>query len=192
MESGKYKDAKQYHPTGIAVGPDGSVYVADGYGQNWVHKFDKDQKYVKSFGGLGEEPGKFKTCHGIALDRRGGKNLLLVSDRENKRLQHFDLDGNFVAVIAENLRRPCCVSFFGDHVVIAELAAASRFSTAITSSSPRWGTTPMRSSERTTTSRRRIGPKASLTPPRRLLRPRRQHLRRRLECVGPHQPLSTK
>ena len=122
QESGKYQDVKQYSPTGIAVAPDGSVFIADGYGQNWIHKFDKDQKYVKSFGGRGKEPGKFQTCHGIALDKRGGKNLLLVCDRENVRLQHFDLDGNFVAVITENLRRPCSVSFFGDQVAIAELA----------------------------------------------------------------------
>jgi DNA-binding beta-propeller fold protein YncE len=122
MESGKYQNAGQYHPTGVAVAPDGTVYVADGYGQNWVHVFDKNQKYVKSFGGKGTKPGQFQTCHGIAIDKRGEKPLLLVCDRENKRLQHFDLDGKFVAVIAENLRRPCAVSFLGDHVVIAELA----------------------------------------------------------------------
>lgn len=122
MESGKYKDASQYHPTGIAVAPSGDVYVADGYGQNWIHQFDKNQKYVKSFGGKGTKPGQFQTCHGIALDTRGEKPLLLVCDRENKRLQHFDLDGDFIAVIAENLRRPCAVSFHGDHVAIAELA----------------------------------------------------------------------
>jgi hypothetical protein len=121
QESGKYKDASQYKPTGIAVGPDGTVYVADGYGQNWVHVYDKNQKYVKSFGGKGKEPGQFTTCHGIALDKRGGKNLLLVCDRENRRLQHFDLDGKFVAVITENLRRPCSVSFHGDNVAVAEL-----------------------------------------------------------------------
>jgi hypothetical protein len=121
MESGKYKEAKQYKPTGIAVAPDGTVYVADGYGQNWVHVFDKNQKYVKSFGGKGKEPGQFQTCHGIALDKRGGKNLLLVADRENRRLQHFDLDGKFVAVVTEGLRRPCSVSFMGDNVAVAEL-----------------------------------------------------------------------
>lgn len=122
MESGKYTKPEQYNPTGIAVAPDGTVYVADGYGQNWVHVFDKNQKYVKSFGGKGKGDGQFQTCHGIALDKRGGKNLILVCDRENRRLQHFDLDGKFVAVIAEDLRRPCSVSFFGDHVAIAELA----------------------------------------------------------------------
>jgi DNA-binding beta-propeller fold protein YncE len=120
-ESGKYQNEGEFNPTGVAVGPDGSLYIADGYGANWVHRFDKDQKYVSSFGGPGAEPGKFQTCHGIGLDKRGEKPLLLVCDRANRRLQHFDLDGKFVAVIAENLRLPCAVSFHGDKVAIAEL-----------------------------------------------------------------------
>jgi DNA-binding beta-propeller fold protein YncE len=122
-ESGKYQEAKQFSPTAIAVGPDGSVYIADGYGQNWIHRFDKDQKYVSSFGGRGAEPGKFTTCHGLGLDTRGEKPLLLVCDRENRRLQHFDLDGKFVAVVTEGLRRPCSLSFHKGRVAIAELEA---------------------------------------------------------------------
>ena len=122
-DSGKYKERGQYSPTAIAVGPNGDVYIADGYGQQWIHQFDKDQKYVRSFGGRGKEPGKFETCHGMALDTRGDKPLLLVCDRENRRLQHFDLDGKFVKVVTENLRRPCSLSFHKDRVVIAELEA---------------------------------------------------------------------
>jgi hypothetical protein len=133
-ESGKYepqpnkKDPTKppappaYNPTGICVGPNGHVYVADGYGQNWVHEFDENQKYVRSFGGPGTEPGKFKTCHGIALDTRGPKPLLLVCDRENHRLQHFDLDGTFVEVITvDNPHRPCSISFHGKNAAVAEL-----------------------------------------------------------------------
>ena len=47
-----------------------------------------------------------------------------MCDRENRRLQHFDLDGNFVAVVTEGLRRPCAVSFGPDgRVAVAELEA---------------------------------------------------------------------
>jgi NHL repeat len=120
-QSGKYQKREQYSPTGIAVGPTGHVYVADGYGQNWVHEYDENQKYVRSFGGPGSEPGKFNTCHGIALDTRGEKPLLLICDRANRRLQHFDLDGNFVAVVTKDLRLPCSLSFHGDKVAVAEL-----------------------------------------------------------------------
>jgi DNA-binding beta-propeller fold protein YncE len=121
-ESGKYDDPNRYNPTAVAVGPDGSIYVVDGYGTQWVHQWDKNQKYVKSFGGPGDGPGQFNTCHGIVLDPRGPKPLLMICDRAHDRLQHFDLDGNFVAILAEKaLRKPCTVSFHGDKVAIAEL-----------------------------------------------------------------------
>lgn len=121
MESGKYPDPERYNPTGVAVGPDGRIFVADGYGAQWVHVFEPDLTYVKSFGGPGTEPGKFQTCHGIALDTRGDAPVLLVCDRENRRLQRFDLDGHHIDVPIEGLRRPCSVAFMGDAVAIAEL-----------------------------------------------------------------------
>ena len=79
LESGKYDDpnihvekpkpgekakpVRRYNPTGIAVAPNMHVFVVDGYGQNWVHEFDENQKYVKSFGGRGSDDGHFQTCH---------------------------------------------------------------------------------------------------------------------------------
>lgn len=107
--------------TGVAVGPEGNFYVVCGYGSNLIHKFDATGKLLKTAGGRGKEDGKFMTCHGIALDTRSGEPLLLVCDRENRRLVHLDLDFNFKGVHSENLRRPCAASIMGDHVVVAEL-----------------------------------------------------------------------
>jgi hypothetical protein len=46
---------------------------------------------------------------------------LLVCDRENRRLCHFDLDGRYVRTVTQHLRRPCQVSFHGDYAVVSEL-----------------------------------------------------------------------
>ncbi len=113
----------KYVPTAVAVGPNGDIYVADGYGSNRINRYDKNQKYMGSFGSKGDSDGQFKTCHGISLDTRGKKPLLLVSDREHGKLHHFTLEGKFVKVIAEGLRRPCATSIKGEFVAIAELAA---------------------------------------------------------------------
>jgi len=120
-EAGLYKEAKGFNPCAVTVAPDGSIFVADGYGSNYVLKFDNNRKFVKIFGGPGEEEGKFKTCHGIALDTRQGKPLLLVCNRNNNRVEHWDLDGNFVRVIQKGLRMPAAVHSLGDYAVIPEL-----------------------------------------------------------------------
>ncbi|MCF7973739.1 MAG: 6-bladed beta-propeller [Phycisphaerae bacterium] len=121
--SGKYQNAGQYKPTAVTVAPDGSFYVADGYGENWIHHFRADRSYVRSFGGKGQAPGRFDTCHGLRVDTRTSPPTLIVCDRENRRLQRFSLDGNFLEVLATGLRRPCHIDFLGDLTVVAELEA---------------------------------------------------------------------
>jgi hypothetical protein len=120
-EAGIYKDENGFKPCAVTVGPDGSIYIADGYGSNFVLKFDPERKFVKAFGGPGAEEGKFNTCHGIALDTRQDKPLLLICDRANNRLEYWDLDGNFVKTIRRDLRLPAAVSIRGDYAIIAEL-----------------------------------------------------------------------
>ncbi len=120
-ESNICKDANGFKPCAVTVGTDGFIYVADGYGSNHIFKFDKDRKFVKAFGGSGKEEGKFNTCHGIAFDARGEKPLLLVCNRNNDRVEYWDLEGNFVKVIQKDLRMPAAVHIRGDNALIPEL-----------------------------------------------------------------------
>lgn len=107
--------------TAVTVAPDGAIFCSMGYGAQFIHKFDAAGKLIKSFGGKGNGDGQTSCSHGMALDTRFGAPRLLVCDRENRRLVHFDLDGNWIGVHATNLRRPCTVSILGDACAVAEL-----------------------------------------------------------------------
>ena len=111
----------EWRLTAAVPGPDGSIYVANGYGDSRIFKFDKSGNYQASFAGKGADDGKCNCCHGLAVDPRYEQPLLLVCDRENRRLCHFDFDGKFVRDITLFLRRPCHVSFHGDYAVVSEL-----------------------------------------------------------------------
>ena len=81
-------------PTDVAVLPDGSFYVSDGYKNTRVVKFDATGHYEFEWGGRGAQPGKFNLPHGVAVDSRG---RVFVCDRSNSRLQSFDPRGKFLA-----------------------------------------------------------------------------------------------
>lgn len=80
-------------PTDVAFGPGEEIFVSDGYGNSRVMKFDKDGRFIKSWGKKGTAPGEFDLPHTIAVDRNG---RVYVGDRENQRIQVFDSDGNFI------------------------------------------------------------------------------------------------
>jgi hypothetical protein len=111
----------EWRLTAAVPGPDGSIYIANGYGDSRIFKFDARGNYQKSFSGKGAEDGKCNCSHGLGVDMRYDQPLLLVCDRENFRLSHFDFDGKFVRNITLHLRRPCQVSFLGDYAVVSEL-----------------------------------------------------------------------
>jgi hypothetical protein len=120
-ESGLYEKAGSYRPTAVAVAANGDLYAADGYGLSWVHQYDRDQNYVRSFGGPGSKPGQMKTPHGLWIDTRSHAPILMVADRENHRLQAFSLDGNSLGIVSEELRRPCNLSQHGSMLAVADL-----------------------------------------------------------------------
>lgn len=117
-------------PTWFATPPESDyVYMADGYGSNFVHVYTRAGAYAgRSFGGRGTGPGKFQTCHSINFDPRSGR--LVVTDRENHRHQYFDFDPRspdkfdyLSEFVVPELKRPCNMRFdFGrGHAVIPAL-----------------------------------------------------------------------
>ncbi len=80
-------------PSDVAWDAAGNIYVADGMGNNTrVAKFDKNGKFVRSWGFRGVAPGQFREVHGIVIDAQG---MVYVADAGNRRIQVFDGDGNF-------------------------------------------------------------------------------------------------
>lgn len=80
-------------PTDVAVAPNGSFYVSDGYRNTRVVKFGPDGKFLFQWGTKGAGPGQFDLPHGIALD---GAGRVYVADRSNARVEIFDPDGGYV------------------------------------------------------------------------------------------------
>ncbi|MBZ5632358.1 MAG: peptidyl-alpha-hydroxyglycine alpha-amidating lyase family protein [Acidobacteriia bacterium] len=92
-------------PTDVAWDAAGNIYVADGYGNARVAKFDKSGKFIKSWGSRGSETGQFNTVHGIAIDAQGN---VYVADSGNKRIQVFDSEGTFKTQIL-NVGTPAAI-----------------------------------------------------------------------------------
>jgi hypothetical protein len=106
--------------TAMDVAPNGDLYVTDGYSSDYVHRFDKTGKYVKSFGGKAA-PYSFNTLHKIAIDTRFTPPRIIGCDRANGRVVHMSLDGEFLGVVAMDLLLPAAVVIHGDQAIIGEI-----------------------------------------------------------------------
>jgi peptidylamidoglycolate lyase len=88
------EDATHFNmPTDVAIAPDGSFYVSDGYVNSRITKFTHDGKFITSWGIKGTDAGQFDVPHSITL---GSQGFVYVADRGNARIQIFDENGRFV------------------------------------------------------------------------------------------------
>lgn len=113
----------RFLPTNFAFLPDGGFFLADGYGAFQIHRFDKDGKWLSSFGGAGEGEGKFNTPHGLWIDDRNPQSpKIVVTDRAHHTLQIFNLEGKYERTIT-GFGLPANVDRQGDLLLVPELKA---------------------------------------------------------------------
>ena len=104
--------------THSAVAPDGTIYVADGYGKARVHKFAPDGRHVDSWGTPGSGPGQFVIPHNITCD---GEGNVYVADRENHRVQVFDPNGGLLYMWSSYRAQGLYVSRTEDLVIVGNV-----------------------------------------------------------------------
>lgn len=79
--------------TDIGFGPNGRLFIADGYSNGRVVEYQADGRKVKEWGAVGSGPGEMRIVHSIVVAPEG---VIFVADRENGRIHRFDLDGKLL------------------------------------------------------------------------------------------------
>ena len=99
-ESGQYAKAEEYIPTETAIAANGDIYVADGYGKDFIIQYNHKGEYIRHFGGRGSEEKHLRNAHGVCTDARDPKNVvLIVTSREQNAFKRFSLEGDFIDTV---------------------------------------------------------------------------------------------
>ena len=104
--------------TDVAFGPGGTIFVTDGYRNARVVEFTRTGRRLREWGSAGAGPGQFKLPHSIVVDPNG---VVYVADRENGRIEEFDLHGRFTGEIA-GLGRTYALALGPEKVLWASMA----------------------------------------------------------------------
>jgi hypothetical protein len=107
-------------------GGSGDVWVADGYGAAYVHRYDRRGNYLSSIDGT-TGAGRFRHPHGIYLDTRKRDPELYIADRMNRRIQIYDVEGRFKRIVSDAVDTSAC-GFMpdGDFTLIPEAPYRAR------------------------------------------------------------------
>lgn len=118
-----YAHEGDWNPTNVAFHPDGDIYVGDGYGKAFVHRFSKDGEWKATLTRPGSGKGETNCPHGLWLDTRGTEPVLAVADRGNRRIQYFSLDGKHLSFVTDGMRQPCHFKTRGDLLLVPDLSS---------------------------------------------------------------------
>lgn len=117
---GIYKKAEEFVPTETAIDENGDIFIADGYGAQYILHYDAKGNLIKYFGGRGEGDEHLDNAHGICFDRRSGDSLL-ITDRTRNAFKKFSRDGKLQEVIKLDGACVCRPVIKDDHLYAAVL-----------------------------------------------------------------------
>ncbi|PHN02753.1 NHL repeat-containing protein [Flavilitoribacter nigricans] len=99
---GVYKPGDHFCPTETAIGPNGDIYVADGYGMDYIIQYNARGEYIRHWGGHNNHDKNYNlhNAHGVAIDYRDAENPLVVcTSRNEQSFKFFTLDGQYVRTL---------------------------------------------------------------------------------------------
>lgn len=126
-ETGQYSKPEEYIPTETAIAPNGDIYVADGYGKDFIIQYDAKGRYIRHFGGRGDTSAHVRNAHGVCVDLRNpAQPVLIVTSREQNAFKRYDLEGKYLDTIALPGAWVCRPVIRGDYLYAAVLQSSSR------------------------------------------------------------------
>ena len=126
-ETGQYAKAEEYIPTETAIANNGDIYVADGYGKDFVIQYDAKGKYIRHFGGRGDKDENLLNAHGICIDHRDKNNpTLIVTSRQQNAFKRYTMEGKYINTIALPGAWVCRPVINGEYLYSAVLQSSSR------------------------------------------------------------------
>jgi hypothetical protein len=121
LEAGIYSKPEEFVPTETVIDQNGDIFIADGYGAQYVLKYDSKGKLLHYFGGRGEGDEHLDNAHGICFDTRNDNHSLLVTDRTRNCFKRFHKEGRLLEVIKLPGACVCRPVIKDDHLYAAVL-----------------------------------------------------------------------
>ncbi|MEM9329519.1 MAG: 6-bladed beta-propeller [Bacteroidota bacterium] len=116
---GVYEPGTLFCPTEVAIGPNGDLYVADGYGADYVLQYDAQGRYIRHWGGHDNADDNYnlQNAHGVAIDQRDPDNPLVVcTSRSENCFKFFTLEGHYVKTVSLPNMYVCRAVFDGSNL----------------------------------------------------------------------------
>jgi peptidylamidoglycolate lyase len=99
MDAEIYTKPEEFIPTETVIDANGDIFIADGYGAQYILHYDNRGNLKKYFGGRGTGDEHFDNAHGICFDTRNDLQTLLITDRTRNCFKRFNKEGQLMDII---------------------------------------------------------------------------------------------